>query len=65
MANHFGHSNNHNLVMLEGIPDHIKSKFVEMMTKIDNVESIVNGLEKLEADSIQYKVIFIDLAKFD
>jgi hypothetical protein len=44
--------------MLEGIPDHIKSKFIEMMTKIDNVESIVNSLEKLETDSIQYKVFF-------
>jgi hypothetical protein len=41
---------------LDGIPDHIKIKFVEMMTKIDKVESIVNSLERLETLEIQSKV---------
>ena len=42
--------------LLDGIPDHMKSKLLDMMNKIDNVESVVSQLESLETSQLQSKV---------
>ena len=40
-------------VELKGIPEHIRSKLIEMKTKLDGIESIVNKMDSKRDEEIQ------------
>ena len=42
--------------MLEGIPEHMKLKLIDLILKLDQVEIIVNKLECTETSEIHAKV---------
>jgi hypothetical protein len=47
--------------LLQGVPDHIRTSLIDMMNKIDNVETIVNLLQNFQMQDIKSSVCFKDI----
>lgn len=43
--------------VLEGVPDHIKEKLIDLSKQIDNVESIVNLMDSTPINDLHQNVI--------